>query len=473
MSERVLLGGTDGFRGEATMEPGPGIVNPETFALATLSLIEYQREQGVMGPLVTARDTRPSSEALHQAVIAAGLKAGVEVISLDVAPTPATQKVAKELGAMATVVVTASHNPKEDNGWKGMLGSRKPSKDVVVDISDRYWRHVDEGLEIDVAQTEGVLRKPELLEWYKNEVVSDIERQFGKKPLSGKLFVIDGAYGAAQKVTPDILRRLGADIEEFCCDGSGFINDGCGAANLSGVKQFLASRPDITGNPNFVGALANDGDADRLMGVAVLPGDEGEVRTVAIDGNHLMEAIAQGQPGIVGTEYTNTAFVRRLEAKSIDFEYCANGDMFVTEALRKKQADGEDWTRGGEFSGHIVMTDWLSSGDGVRMAAWFAAYAVTNDKTFADIYNEGPMWAETMDKVKFAGSGKDAIKEDPDVQDALAKAEAELGENGRIILRPSGTEPVVRVWGEGLDGLQIERIVRELTDVVRSKAGAK
>ena len=470
MSKRVLHGGTDGFRGVATTDKGAGIVNPETFALATYALIEYQREQGITGPLVTAHDTRPSSEVLHQAVIAAGLKADVEVISLDVAPTPATQKVAQELNAMATVVVTASHNPKEDNGWKGMLGSSKPSKDVVVAISNRYWQYIDDGFEIDLNQTDGVKRKPELLEWYKNEVVSDIERQFGEKPLAGKLFVLDGAYGAAQKVTPDILRRLGADIEEFCCDGSGIINDGCGAANLSGVKQFLASRPDITSKPNFVGALANDGDGDRLMGVAVLSGDGDEVRMVAIDGNHLMEAIAQGQPGIVGTEYTNTAFVRRLEAKSIDFEYCANGDMYVTEALRKKQADGKLWTRGGEFSGHIVMTDWLSSGDGVRMAAWFAAYAVTNGKTFADIYNESPMWAETMDKVKFAGAGKDTIKEDPEVQAALAQAEAELGENGRVILRPSGTEPVVRIWGEGLDGLQIERIVGGLTEVVRNKA---
>lgn len=470
MSERVLLGGTDGFRGVATVEDGAGIVNPETFALATYALIEYQRAQGIDGPLVTARDTRPSSEQLHQAVIAAGLRAGVEVVSLDVAPTPATQKVAQELSAMATVVVTASHNPKEDNGWKGMLGSSKPSKDVVVAISDRYWKLVDDGFAIELDQSEGVQRKPELLEWYKTEVVSDIEKQFGKKPLSGKLFVVDGAYGAAQKVTPDILRRLGADVEEFCCDGSGFINDGCGAANLSGVKAFLASRPDITSNPNFVGALANDGDADRLMGVAVLPGEGDAIQTVDIDGNHLMEAIAQGQPGIVGTEYTNTAFVRRLYAEGVNFEYCANGDMFVTEALRKKQSDGDDWTRGGEFTGHIVMTDWLSSGDGVRMAAWFAAYAVTNGKTFADIYNEGPMWAEKMDKVKFAGPGKDTIKEDPEVQAAIAKAEAELGESGRIILRPSGTEPVVRIWGEGLDGLQIERIVAELTEVVRGKA---
>jgi phosphoglucosamine mutase len=454
------------------MEPGAGIVNPETFALATYSLIEYQKEQGVSGLLVTARDTRPSSEVLHQAVIAAGLKAGVEVISLDVAPTPTTQKIAQEMGAMATVVVTASHNPSSDNGWKGMLGISKPSREVVAAISKRYWGHVESGLIIPLGYITDVKQRPDMLAWYADQVVQDVEQEFGAQPLAGKVFVVDGAYGAAQQLTPKILRQLGATVEEFCCDGSGIINDGCGAAHLDGLRHFLRSRSDITGKPNFVGALANDGDADRLMGMAVMPGKGSEPECLEINGNHVMAALAKGQPGIVGTEYTNTALVRHLKAEGIAFEYCANGDVFVTAGLRKKQATGEHWTRGGEFTGHLIDMDWLSSGDGVRMAAWFAAYVASKDKTFADVYTDLPLWAETMDKVKFTAVGKDLIKQDPDVLAILARAEAALGENGRIILRPSGTEPVVRIWGEGLDGAQIKRTVREITDVVRAKAGA-
>lgn len=472
MPEIVLLGGTDGFRGEATIEPGAGLVNPETFAGATYALVEYQLQKGVNGPLVTARDTRPSSEALHTAVNAAGIRAGVEVISLGVAPTPVAQKIAQEFGAMATVVVTASHNPKEDNGWKGMPGSSKPSKDVIAAVSKLYWHHIDGGLVVPLNRTRAVHRRPELISWYIDEVVKDIEHTFGTKPLEGKLFVVDGANGAAQKVTPKLLLRLGAEVEEFCCDTSGYINEGCGAANLDGLKRFLLERPDITGDTRFVGALANDGDADRLMGLAVLREKDGREQIVEINGNHIMEALAQGQLGIIGTEYTNSAFVKRLHEQGIGFEYCANGDVFVTEALLRRQSAGEKWTRGGEFTGHLVMTDWLLSGDGVRMAAWFAAYVVTHNETFADIYIKQPLWPETMEKVKLAGKHGDIINHDPDVKAALSRAKKMLGENGRIILRPSGTEPVIRIWGEGVDDRQVKYAVGELKNIVKRRIAA-
>jgi phosphoglucosamine mutase len=470
MSGRVLLGGTDGFRGEATMEPGAGLVNPETFAGATFALIEYQRQRGVSGPLVTARDTRPSSQALHAAVNAAGLEAGVEVISLDVVPTPAAQKIARELRAMATVVVTASHNPYGDNGWKGMLGINKPDKAAVQAISDGYWDLVDAGWAIPLDRKDGIKHRPDMIAWYSDEVVRDIESEFGEQPLTNKLFVVDGAYGAAQNFTPSILRRLGAEVEEFSCDGKGIINDGCGAADLDGVKNFLASSRGlkIVRDPRFVGAVANDGDADRMLGVGASIDSGGTLHIVELSGNHVMEALAEGQPGFVGTLYTNTATVRRIG----NIEICPNGDMYVTQALLKKQADGKSWTRGGEFSGHYVVLDWLTSGDGVRSAAWYAAYAATRGKTFAGIYKELPMWAEVMDKVKFSNAVKDTIMDNSDVQTAIAKAEAALGDTGRIVIRPSGTEPLVRIWGEAEDEAKIKRVVAELVDIVRSKAAA-
>ena len=470
MSERVLLGGTDGFRGEATMKPGAGLINPETFAGATFALIEYQRQHGVSGPLVTARDTRPSSEALHAAVNAAGLEAGIEVISLDVVPTPAAQKIAYELSAMATVVVTASHNPYGDNGWKGMLGISKPDKTAVQAISDIYWDLVDAHWAIPLDRKDGITYRPDKIAWYSDAVVKDIEREFGKQPLAHKLFVVDGAYGAAQQFTPAILRRLGADVEEFSCDGTGIINDGCGAANLVGVKNFLASERglQIVTDPRFVGAVANDGDADRMLGVGARFDTTGALHIVELSGNHVMEALAEGQPGFVGTLYTNTATQRRIG----NMEICPNGDMYVTQALLRRQGDPHPWRRGGEFSGHYVDLDWLTSGDGVRFAAWYAAYVATNDKTFADIYDELPMWAEVMDKVKFPDAVKDTIMENPAVQAAIKKAEAELGDSGRIVIRPSGTEPLVRVWGEAENEDKIKRVVAELVNVVRSKAAA-
>lgn len=472
MAERVLLGGTDGFRGAYSEDPGPGLVNAETFAGATFALIEYQRQRGVRGPLVTARDTRPSSERLHTAVNAAGLEAGIEVISLDVVPTPAAQKIAQELDALATVVVTASHNPYGDNGWKGMLGTKKPTKDAVQAISDGYWDLVEQHWAIPLDRKDGITHRLDMIAWYSDEVVRNIEGEFGKRPLTDKLFVVDGAFGAAQQFTPTILRRLGAEVAEFSCDGSGLINDGCGAADLDGLKRFLASKRglEIVRDPRFVGAIANDGDADRMLGVGASFRPDGALHVVELSGNHVMEALAEGQPGFVGTLYTNTATRRRLQSKGIDFEECANGDVYVTEALRNKQRAGLPWKRGGEFSGHYVVMDWLMSGDGVRSAAWYAAYVTSKGKTFAEMYNKLPMWAEVMDKVKFSPAVKDTIMADSEVQAAIAKAETTLGTNGRIVLRPSGTEPLVRVWGEGLNGNQIKQVVSELVSVVRMKA---
>lgn len=474
MPERTVLGGTDGFRGEATHDQGPALINEQTFALLTCALVERQLELGETGAVVIAQDPRASGDGLRRAAIAGALMHGVEVWDLGVAPTPTAQKAAKELGGLATIVVTASHNPAKDNGWKGMVGSNKPSKDVVADISSRYWDYIDDGLVIPFGtKLRPAVERPELLTWYSAQVVASIENEFGETPLQGKLFVIDGANGAAQSLTPDVFRRLGATVEEYACDGSGDINDGCGAANLDGLKTFLADRPEITSNPNFVGAIANDGDGDRVMAVGVIAGGQDTVQLVEVTGNHIMGRHAQSQPGIVGTEYTNSGLVTALEQQGIGFEYCKNGDIFVTERLREKQSQGEDWTRGGEFTGHHIDTTWLSSGDGVRMAAWFASFATKSGVNFGDIYKDLPLWAEKMTKVRFSPTrGEENITDLPAVQDALLQAEAALGKNGRLILRASGTEPVIRIWGEGTEPAHISNIVSGLEQVVNKYTNA-
>ncbi len=468
MPKHNLLGGTDGFRGHATTDLGPGLINEETFALATYALVERQLELGLTGPVIIGQDTRKSGDRLRRASIAGALMHDVKVLDLRVAPTPVLQKVALELGAMATVAVTASHNHHNDNGWKGMVGSDKPSKEIVSDISNHYWNHVESGLTVptDSLYSDN-LQWPELLTWYADEVIADIQKQFGDKPLAGRLFVIDGAYGAGQTITPAIFRRLGAEVEEFCCDESGSINDGCGAADLSGLASFLKNRPDITSNSNFIGALANDGDADRVMSIGFLSTASG-AQLVEVNGNHAMGLHAMGEPGIVGTEYTNSGLVRMLELEGIGFEYCKNGDIFVTQALREKQSQGEPWRRGGEFTGHHVDTDWLSSGDGVRMAAWLAAYASSKELTFGSIHQDIPLWSERMAKVKLpVPSSQYDLGEDQMLQKLILQTEQELGDEGRLIIRPSGTEPLVRVWGEGKQQHAIDKAVRRIEETIK------
>lgn len=434
---------TDGFRDIATLNSGAGRMNPETIALLTSNLIDYQLEAGATGPVVVAQDTRSSGQALRYGAIAAASQRGTEVVDGGILPTPAAQKIASEVGAIATVVISASHNPAQYNGWKGMLGNRKPNSAEIAELSRRYWKQVQEGVSIPTDRPGNVaFEQASWRDWYTQEVVKDIENEFGSQPLSGKLFVIDGAHGAASNITPNVFKQLGARVKTFCCD-PGEINKDCGAANLDGLKTFLETDNKTILDPDFVGALANDGDADRVMGLGL----NNRLEIVEINGNHIMAAQATSptQPGIVGTVYTNSGLRQRLDHHGIEFDECKNGDSYVTQGLLSRQAQGDNWTRGGEFTGHLIDTKWLSSGDGVHMAAWFAAYAVKEGKTFGNLYDDMPLWHEKM----VARDLPAGIRIDPEhskrIQSAKEVAE-KLG--ARAIIRKSGTEPKIRIWNE-------------------------
>jgi phosphoglucosamine mutase len=436
-------------------------MNPETVATLSYTLVEMQKEAGAGDLCVIGRDTRPSGPRLEEAAVAGALDAGATVLRLGVAPTPAILKTAQNLNAASAVSLTASHNPAKDNGWKGTLGSDKPVGPQVKDIDNRYWSIVEGGLAIPT-QAPNIPERPDLLENYKQAVVRNIEEEFGERPLEGKLLVVDAANGAAMNITPDVLRRLGATIEEFACDGLGLINKATGANDLSGLKKFLESRPDIVQNPNFVGAVANDGDADRMIGLGARVLPNGQMVFEEMEGNRVMELQAQGQPGIVGTDYTNDALIERLRAAGIGFEFCENGDANVTAALRKKQAEGQNWSRGGEFTGHHIDLNWLSSGDGVRMAAWLAAYAATKG-TFFELAQAMPLWPQVSEKIEVPKTEAERLLILQAVADVIADARQELAATGgRNITRPSGTEPIIRVWSCAPD----ERLAKAATQKI-------
>lgn len=451
MSQKSLFG-TDGFRGEYTDKPGPALLNSETLYELTRALIQYANQYKVM---VVGRDSRPSGSILAKAIIQAGIDAGIEVWDLGVMPTPATFKIAGQFKTLA-VMITASHNPYTDNGWKAAISGDKITNEEAGDISNIYWQNLEKATTKSGGGT--VLEKPELTTWYINQVVQSIEKEFGEKPLNNKVFVVDGANGATMKFTPEILRELGAIVHEFACDGAGNINENCGAANLEGVKSYLKKHPEITADPNFIGAIANDGDGDRMMGVGV----DGDLMS-EITGNHVLYALAQGQPGIVGTLYTNTGLVETLRAQGIEFEQCSNGDTAVTAGLVARQAKGDNWTRGGEFTGHHVDTNWLSSGDGVRMAAWFASYVAKSGKTFSNMYKDLALWPEAKVAVRINPNAP-KIEDNEQIQAKINEIKDQLGDSGRVVVRTSGTEPVVRIWGEAKPGAtNIEDIIEELS----------
>ena len=457
MGQTELLG-TDGFRGIFEDSDKPGAMNPSTIAGLTHALVSTQLEANTSGPVVIGGDTRVFNSQLEQAAVAGAVAAGVkerDILRLGVAPTPAILRTAQQHGAIAAVALTASHNPAEYGGWKGTIGADKPTTAQARHIEARYWEQVQNGLMLPLAY--GTRRSPDHLRRYLDDVVTNIETIFGEKPLMDKLFVADTAYGAANYATPALLERLGATVERFANDISHPINEGAGATNLAGVQQFLRERPELVRDSRFVGALINDGDADRLLGVGAYIGDTGAMEFRTLDGNRVLELLAHTEVGVVGTDYTNDASITRIRQNGTAFEFCRNGDTNVTRALLAHQLEGEDWHLGSEFSGHHVDLRWLSSGDGVRTAAWVAAYAAKNDTTIATLCESMPLFPEKMRSLELAPAIGKVIIHDSAVAAVFSATPEDSTQQYRGIYRQSGTEPKFRIWGVAQDELYVEK----------------
>jgi phosphoglucosamine mutase len=468
-----FVGGTDGVRGRARYGNSveEGYISDVEVTFLTAGLVGAQREAGHNGPLVVGYDTRPTGPAFERAAIAGAMAVGMQekdIIRLGVAPTPMILRTAQRLGAAVATPITASHNAAPDNGWKGTYGSHKPVDGQNQEINDRFWQLRRSGLAVP-EHIGDYQENPEYREQYISDVVDDVRRQFNnERPLEGKIVVVDGAYGAGKDVTPKVFEALGATVVPYACDDSGNINQNCGATKLEGLEVFLKERPELVQNKNFLGACANDGDADRFIGLGARFKD-GEMAFDTFDGNHVMELLAEGRAGIIGTEYTNDGMVERLKAVKTGFEFCPNGDVNVTKALRAKQQLGQQWTRGGEFTGHHVDTDWLSSGDGVRMAAWVAAYAAVRNTNLSELAQHMPLWPEVMKPITLAtANGKDVMKHEAVITSIDKAREAIIASGGRLLVRASGTEiRIVRAWGVGPN----ENLIRTSLDTIEATTG--
>ncbi len=459
--------GTDGFRGEFSKSDEAGKMNAATVAGLTHALVSIQLDQGNEGPVVIGGDTRAFNGQLEQAAVAATIAAGVQesnILRLGVAPTPAILRTAQQRGAVAAVALTASHNPAEYGGWKGTLHADKPDSEQVRQIEKRYWEQVKSGLVLPL--TYDSRRSPDHLRRYIDDVVNDIETTFGEKPLANRLVVVDTAYGAANHATPAVLERLGATIERFANDTSHPINQGAGATNLLGVQQYLRERPELVRDKRFVGAVVNDGDADRFLGVGASIDSDGTMEFSTLDGNRVLELVSTNEIGVVGTDYTNDASVLRIKEHGTGFEFCRNGDTNVTGALVAHQERGEDWHRGSEFSGHHVELRWLSSGDGVRIAAWTAAYAATRGTSIMELCRELPLFPEKMRTVKLDPAVGRLVINDSRVARTIDTTPEDSSHNYRGVYRQSGTEPIFRIWGVGSKESYVEARTERIAQAI-------
>jgi phosphoglucosamine mutase len=447
------LFGTDGIRGIANAELTPELAFAVGRAGATALAHTSERHR----PIIVARDTRLSGTMLEAAIIAGITSVGRDVVSIGIVPTPAVARVTVAEGAAAGVMISASHNPIEDNGIKffgpdGFKLSDEIENEIesLVHGSD-FARPTGTGI--------GVARVAQnLAKHYYEQLYSSGAN------LRGLHVVVDGAYGAAYAIAPYALRKMGAQVTELHCENDGArINVACGATHLEPLRAKVRER--IAAGEQRVVGVAFDGDADRALFVD----EAGEI----VSGDHVMfaiglDALEKGELAgcaIVGTVMSNIGFERALGRHGVRLLRTAVGDRYVLERMR---ADG--YVLGGEQSGHVIDLRRNTTGDGPMTAMTLLGIVSAKGRRLHDLVSEVVVAPQILVNVR---TPHKEVLTDPEIRKAIEKAEALLGTSGRLLVRSSGTEPLIRVMAEGDDREQIERIARDVAARIESIANGR
>jgi phosphoglucosamine mutase len=441
------LFGTDGVRGlanaELTPELGVAVASAAARVLA-------ERDRSHRPVAVVGRDPRASGEMLEAAVAAGLASAGADVLRVGVLPTPAVAYLVADLGADLGVMISASHNPMPDNGLKLFAAGGHKLPDA---LEDEIESRLDEPHERPTGERVGRVRDlPDAGDRY-------LRHLFGALPagtaLDGLRLVVDCANGAASAIAPEAYQRAGAEVIAIHADPDGLnINDGCGSTHLGPVTAAVREhRADL--------GIAHDGDADRCLAVTA----DGEV----VDGDHVMAvlAVAMHEAGeltddtLVTTVMSNLGLHLAMEDAGIAVRTTAVGDRYVLEELR---AGG--YALGGEQSGHLVLPAHATTGDGLLTALRLMARMAATGRSLADLASVMRALPQVLVNVRVAD--KAGVAASGAVQDAVAKAETELDGRGRVLLRPSGTEQLVRVMVEAPTEEVAHRLADQLAEVVGS-----
>jgi phosphoglucosamine mutase len=441
------LFGTDGVRGLANRDLTAELALDLSVAAAHV-LGDAGEFAGHRPVAVVGRDPRLSGEFLSAAVTAGLASAGVDVLDAGVLPTPAIAHLTDALGADLGVMLSASHNPMPDNGIKFFARGGVKLDDVVEDAVEA---RMGEPWQRPTAGSVGRVRPlGDAAERYLAHLLGTLPHD-----LSGLRVVVDAANGAASLVAPEALRRAGADVIAIHCEPDGLnINDGCGSTHLGPLAAAVLEHGADVG-------IAHDGDADRCLAVD----DRGEV----VDGDQILAVLALAlrdrgalaNDSVVATVMSNLGFRQAMVREGIDFVETAVGDRYVLEAMR---AGGHNL--GGEQSGHVVLLDHATTGDGVLTALQLLARVAATGRSLralAAVMDRLPQVlvnVRGVDRSRFDGSAA--------LADAVAGAQAELGSTGRVLLRPSGTEPLVRVMVEAVTAEQAQAVADRLAGDVRS-----
>ncbi len=445
------LFGTDGVRGVANAELTPEL----TFRIGRAGAAVLAHSSDRHRPVVVGRDTRLSGTMLEAAIVAGITSVGRDAVSLGVVPTPAVACVTRREGAAAGVMISASHNPIADNGVKffgadGYKLSDEIEREIesLIDSSDLPR---PTGTGVGVARVSQNLARHYYRELYESHA-----------DLHGWHAVVDAAYGAAFAIAPYALRKLGATVTELHCENDGArINVGCGATDLRTLQAAVREKIDA-GERRVVG-VAFDGDADRALFVD----ETGSI----VSGDHVMFAIASDMhargelkhDAVVGTVMSNIGFERALGASGIALVRAPVGDRYVLERMREG-----GYSLGGEQSGHIIDLRRNTTGDGPMTAITLLGILAARQTTLHDLVAAVVPAPQVLVNVKTARTD---VLEVAGVRDAIAAAQAALEGTGRLFIRASGTEPLIRVMAEGDDRQLVEQAAARVAAAIEQEIG--
>jgi len=440
--------GTDGIRGKVGEFP----ITPEFMLKLGWAAGTVLGRTGY-GKVVIGKDTRISGYMFESALEAGLSAAGLDILLLGPMPTPGIAYLTRTLHADAGIVISASHNPFEDNGVKFFSGQGTKLPDEVESAIEA---ELDKPMEMVASSRLG---KAQRVSDAAGRYIEFCKSTFPyQSDLKGLKLVVDCANGATYHIAPNVFRELGANVSMLATQPDGLnINVGCGSTHPEELQRAVVeSEADL--------GIALDGDGDRL----IMVDHRGEI----VDGDELLYIIARerqqnGQrvSGVVGTLMTNLGVEHAFDAAGIPFVRAKVGDRYVMEQLLAR-----GWQIGGESSGHIICLDRTTTGDGIVSALQVLSAMRHEGRSLADLKAGMHKYPQVLINVRMGR--KVDVSSMPEVQSAVREAESQLGRRGRVLLRPSGTEPLVRVMVEGEDGVQVEKIAHQLAEHVSALLSA-
>ncbi|MGT2935357.1 phosphoglucosamine mutase [Streptococcus castoreus] len=443
--------GTDGVRGEANVELTPELA----FKLGRFGGYVLSQHETERPKVFVARDTRISGEMLESALIAGLLSVGIEVYKLGVLATPGVSYLVRTEKASAGVMISASHNPALDNGIKffgndgfKLADDQELEIEALLDAStDNLPRPSAEGLGTLVDYPEGLRKYEKFL------VTTGVD-------LEGMTVALDTANGAASVSARDVFLDLNAKIAVIGEKPTGLnINAGVGSTHPEQLQELVKETGADIG-------LAFDGDSDRLIAVDengdIVDGD----RIMFIIGKYLAEKGLLAKNTIVTTVMSNLGFHKALDSYGINKEITAVGDRYVVEEMRRS-----GYNLGGEQSGHVIIMDYNTTGDGQLTAIQLTKIMKETGKSLSELADEVTIYPQKLVNIRVENSMKENAMEVPAIADIIAEMQEKMAENGRILVRPSGTEPLLRVMAEAPTHDEVNYYVDTISDVIRAEIG--